>query len=164
MDMSHSFAAHDAFPANPLRGILSRYDKLHLLRLNTPMRHEAGAIARPDPDGIDPDHLQNLEILFNDYANGAISIDSYIAKTKGEIAKIKAKFRLVDRIAGKSLFFVKSCSGRLSRYQATLKAAKWCLSWAEQRRQDEFNDCLAAASAKWLTEVEANRPAAADAA
>jgi hypothetical protein len=164
MDMSHTFAVHEAIDTNPGAGI---FDKPGLLRFFAPARQDAQTArtaAQPDPAAIHADHLQNLEAMFEDYADAAISIDAYIARIKLEIEAIRAGFSMRAWIAATSLCFLPSYRQRLIRHTETLKAARWCLRWAEQRRQDEFNDCLAAASAKWLSEVQASEPAAPEAA
>jgi len=103
---------------------------------------------------IEPRTLKNLETHFNDYCNYRISVDVYIAKIKLEIADIKQRSHVIDHIKGSFPFLGSTQEKHLKQYSQTLKAAQWCLDWAEQRRQDAFSQDRSDALAHWREAID----------
>ena len=91
---------------------------------------------------------------------GRISIDVYISKIKAEILLIKDGYDLKARTIGILCLLSAARRRRRTEYRQALQAARWCLEWAENQRQNEFNACLEAAEQRWMHELQGSAQAA----
>ena len=96
----------------------------------------------------------NLETWFDSYIDGGISLDAYIANVKRLIDAIRLDAHAMAHVAARLLVTLRVWPADRYAHDDALKAAQWCLTWAEDRRLAEFNACLAAADAKWTRDVQ----------
>ncbi|WP_353230994.1 hypothetical protein [Novosphingobium sp.] len=113
-----------------------------------------------DIRNINPNNIENLEKIFQEYVNGRISIEVYISNIKSEISLVKDSYDLKARSIGILCLFSAAHRRRRTEYRQALQAACWCLEWAENQRQNEFNACLEAAEQRWMHELQDRAQAA----